>query len=276
MEISGGTEQRISSLAVSLEAISLQQIETDSPYHHASVFSNDLKVSKNIPEIVKDLEAQTDPDLKVGFVIGSGGIFSLGPLLPQIDLWIVFDKSPKTIDMIRRYSGVVSNAEDPQQLIKVADNYGGTRTLNDERKSYDNYHYLFNPDSLEKTKQFLASKKAVFLNADLRDKDIMAKMRIALNSHQAKIAFANFTNVMEWMPGFYEGTSQVLLGNSVASLPFSKDCVFLYSVSAGRIGRSPPMSNIAVSLPNYLKASKFKQISISDFDRLVKEANEPA
>ena len=47
----------------------------------------------------------------------------------------------------------------------------------------------------------------------------------------------------------------------------------LEAVSAGRIGRSPLISNTTLGLSSYLEASKFRRLSIEEFGRIVDDTN---
>lgn len=206
---------------------------------------------------VENLTFQT-PDLKVGLVIGGGGILSLGKELPQIDLWIVLDKSPGLIEGMKKYCKIVSSTTGTQQLIDASSVFGGIKTLDQEKESYGQYHYLANEGNLQKTQQFLEKKNIVFMNTNLLDADFMTKVGNILMSHQAKIGFANFSNVMEWVPGYEEKTSQQELQSSLSPIPFSKDCVCLCSVSRGeyglkgKVGRSPLITTTAIGFKEYL------------------------
>ena len=263
MEITGQTEQKIASLSSELEKLTPAQVEPDDKYSYIGVYSNDLDVAEKIPSLQRNLEAlqsQTS-DLKVGLVIASGGILSLAKELPQIDIWVVLDKSPSLMETMRRYCKIVAFATSPQQLIDISGDFGNVKQtiLDQEKKSYGKYHYLESQENLQRTQEFLAGKKIVFINADLLDTDFMTKVGNTLKSHDAEIAFANFTNVMEWIPGYNEGTSQQKLQSSLKPIPFSKDCVVLFSVSQGgyglrgKVGRSPLNTQTVIGLERYMK-----------------------
>lgn len=253
-------EQKIVSLSSDLEKLTPSKVESDDKYSYIGVYSNDLQIAEKIPfmqKVLEDLASQTS-DLKVGLVIDSGGILSLGKEFPQINLWIVLDKSPGLIDIMKRYCKVVSSAANTQQLVNISSDFGGTEILDQEKESYSQYHYLENEGNLQKTQQFLAKKRVVFMNADLLDADFMAKAGNILKSHQAKIGFANLTNVMEWIPGYQERISQQKLQFSLDTIPFSKNCLFLYTVSMGgfrlrgKVGRSPLNAATAIGFGEYL------------------------
>lgn len=262
MEITGQVEQKILSLSSDLEKLTPTQVEPDDKYSYIGVYSNDLHVAEKIPSMQRRLEAlalQT-PDLKVGLVIGSGGILSLGKEFSQIDLWIVFDKSPGLIEMMKKYCRVTSSATSTQQLMDLSSDFGATeQILDQEKESYGQYHYLESEGNLQKTQQFLAKKKILFINANLIDTDFMTKIGDALKSHDAEIAFANFTNTMEWIPGYNDRTSQQTLQSSLDPIPFAKDCICLYTVSMGgyglrgKVGRSPLIAETAIGFKTYLE-----------------------
>lgn len=261
MEITGQVEQRVVSLSSDLEKLIPAQVEPDDKYSYVGIYSNDLHVAEKIPSMQRHLEvlASQTSALKVGLVIASGGILSLGKELLQINLWVVFDKSPGLIEMMKKYCKVTSSATSTQQLIDLSSDFGGTEVLDQEKESYGQYHYLENEGNLQKTQQFLAKKKIIFINANLLDADFMTKIGNTLKSHNAEIAFANLTNTMEWIPGYNDGTSQQTMQSSLDPIPFSKDCVFLYAVSMGgyglrgKVGRSPLIAETAIGFKRYLE-----------------------
>lgn len=262
------TSQKIAALVSSLEALSNKGIESKNTDFYSGVFSNDLDLRERIPQIIaaEGLNRPSGTDLRVGFVIGSGGILSLGKELPQIDVWVILDKNENLIKKMSEYCQLVSGAPGPQEITTAAEIYGGVNNLRNEQLSFGPYHYLESPEELEKAKKFLLEKKIVFVSGDLTDTEFMKKFGTALGQYKVEIAFANFTNVIEWVPGFYEGKAQQTLDSSLSSVPFSPDCVFLFSVSLGRIGRSPLKTHIASGFSNYLTATSFnKARSFSEF-----------
>ena len=263
MEITGEVEREIASLASGLENLTTSQVEPDGKYSYIGVYSNDLHVAERIPSMQRALGVLTSKTsgLRIGLVIGSGGLLSLGKELPQIDTWVVLDKSPGLIEMMKKYYKTVSSATNPQQLIDMSVDFGDAKQtkLDQEKESYGQYHYLENQGNLQRTQEFLAKKKIVFINGNLVDTDFMAKVGNILKSHDAEIAFANFTNVMEWIPGYNEGTSRQKLQSSTEHVPFSRDCVVLFSVSQGgyglrgKVGRSPLNTQAVIGLERYMK-----------------------
>lgn len=256
METPSGTEQDITSLATDLEKLSPDQVEPDGEYAYKSVYSNDLRVAEVIPALKKDVSSipAKISGVRVGLVVASGGILSLGKELPEIDLWIVLDKSPGLIEAMKEYCALVSNATSTEQLLAIADKLREGK----EKQSYASYHYLESQESLERTQQFLRDKKIVFMNADLLDRVFMAKMGETLKSHNAEIAFANFTNIMEWVPGYNDGSSKDSFRSSLDSIPFNPNSAFLFSISQGgfglrgKVGRSPLIAGTTVGFENYL------------------------
>lgn len=257
METPSGTEQTIASLAKNLEKLTPDKIEPDGKYAYKGVYSNDLHVAEVIPSLKRDLSILTTdkPGVRVGLVIASGGILSLGKELPEIDLWIVLDKSPGLIEAMKKYCALVSSATSTDQVLAFNDEY---KKDSRERESYGSYHYLESQGSLEATQRFLRDKKIVFMNADLLDRGFMTKIGETLKSHNAEITFANFTNVMEWVPGYNDGSSKDRIRSSLDSIPFNPNSVFLFSISEGgfglrgKVGRSPLIAGTTVGFENYL------------------------
>ena len=265
MEIAGQKEHKIISLFQTLEQLAPIKIEYGGKYAYTGISSNDLKVEEKVSTLkatLEDLSSKTQ-NLKIGLVIASGGILSLGKEFPQIDLWIVLDKTPSLISNMKRYSIAVSSAANPQEILDLATEFGGTQQnmLTDEGESYGQYHYLKDQESLKRTQEFLRKKKVVFMNADLLDAEFMAKVGKILKDQDAEIAFANFTNVMEWLPGYDEHTSAKRLSTSLEAVPFSEKCAILFSVSQGgfglrgKVGRSPLNTRTAVGFLDYLEKS---------------------
>lgn len=262
------TGSKITALISSLEALPTKGTEPESTDSYSGVFSNDLGLKERIDQIIsaEGLSKPSSASLRVGFVVGSGGLLSLGKELPQIDLWVVFDKNANLIKKMSEYCQLVLRASGPQEITVAAETYGGVNNLRNEQSSFGPYHYLGSPKELEKAKKFLLERKIVFVTGDLIDSEFMEKFGTALGQCNAEIVFANLSNVMEWFDGFYEGKAQQTLDSSLAPVPFSPDCVFLFSVSLGRIGRSPLRTQVVEGLSNYLAATAFnKARSFSEF-----------
>lgn len=257
METPSGTEQAITSLAIDLEKLSPGKVEPDDKYTYKGVYSNDLHVAEVIPALKRNVSSipAKISGVRVGLVIASGGILSLGKELPEIDLWIVLDKSPGLIKAMKEYYALVSRATGTDQVLAFNDDY---KKDSPERESYGSYHYLESQKSLEETQRFLRDKKIVFMNADLLDRGFMTKMGETLKSHNSEVVFANLTNVMEWIPGYNDGSSKDRFRSSLDSIPFNPNSAFLFSISEGgfglrgKVGRSPLIARTTVGFENYL------------------------
>jgi len=263
-------EQAIHSLKDALERITFKELIPD-PNAYISVFSSDEGVSENIPEIVSGIEGQQTNNLRVGLVVGSGGLLSLGSILPQINLWIVADMNPSEIDVLKEHHKKTAEAKDYQQLLnEISAPFAGKNALTQriplvERNSYDKFYYLSSAERLKSAQDFLKKDNIAYLNVDLTDQDSLARVGDVLTQHSANIAFANMTNVMEWVPGFENDLSQPIVQKSFFKLPILKDCVFLHSLSTGRIGRSPIITHTAVGLADYLKGTAYPNHNLARY-----------
>ena len=152
--------QQVTSLVDDLDKLTPDNTEIDDKNISKTPFSNDRKVAHVIPQLKERMRAipKKEDGIKVGVVIASGGLLSLGKEFPEIDLWIVLDSSPRLIDTVKQYFKLVSTATTTNELLAIYEKY-----KNDcpEKESYGKYHYLENQENLEQAQKFLSLRRGV-------------------------------------------------------------------------------------------------------------------
>lgn len=191
-------------------------------------YSNDKDVSSHIPHVVERVEG-LKASTKVGLVVGTGGLFTWGGLLPSIDMWIQIDKNPTVIQWVRNLSEKVSNADSLEEYQYEV--FGGLLrnrpavAVSTERYSFGDWHYLNNKRSFERAQDFVRRDSVARVLGNVEDSEFLNKVGSALRAIDGQIVFANMTNV--WDFRWVKDKSGRSIDSSLTQLPFHPEASFL-------------------------------------------------
>lgn len=220
------------------------------PFSAAYPFTNDRNVASLIPDI-KNHHEETDANLNIGMVIGTGGLFTLGKELPDIDVWIVIDRRLSMIDAMESWEDYLTRTTSYQTAKNVTFTSEAQGCYNIERESYGDYHYFSSQEEYTKMRDFLAKKKIVYVPGDLLDEQYMNRIGVLLKQYGAKITFVNMTNVAQWIMKDTHGDSK-LYRDRLNCLPFDENCYILYSQQDVTQPERPLYAKGAVGVIDYL------------------------
>ena len=148
--------------------------------------------------------------MRLGIVVGTGAMLSIAPDI-DVDTWLVLDNnnfvlewSEQTVQAIRQqpnrreytnqvYSGVLaqeakSNRIDPNEWLEI------------EKQALGRLHFLNSDSRFTQAKQQLTKTPVLFCQGNLSSREYMEELTSVLRSHNAEIAFANLTDVLEFAP----------------------------------------------------------------------------
>lgn len=201
-------------------------------------FSNDKEMQDHVLDVIAGV-GSIQAETKVGLVVGSGGLFSWGPLLPSVDFWIQIDKNPHMIEWLNKISDIGRQASMIEDYIaQVFDPLLQVVRENErqkERPSYGPFYYLHNQQTYAQAHEFLKRESVVRMLGNLEDVNFIGQVGVAIRSVEGSIVFANTTNV--WDHRWLDDTSGSTIDTALSQLPFHNDANFLSSTTRDLIVR---------------------------------------
>lgn len=217
-------ETRINALLTQLRSIKGQQID-----HRNTLFpfSNDREVEKLLAQIItqeKDIKA----DIKVGFVVGAGGLITLGKEMDDIDVWIAVDKNANIFEAAKKRDECIEQESTVEKARDLPLTPIDKSLLDIEKQSYGEKHYLASQEGFDKSQQFIQKKNIAYICGDLTEDGFLEQIGTTLNQFGAQITFANMTNVLDCI--YQKPQDQIdWFHQGFNVLPIHDQCVFLYS-----------------------------------------------
>lgn len=257
-----GKSDDLQSIQRQLEALSGKFVDVAVGYL-GHFISNDSDYDAVRPAVSE----HTDKDDRggIGVFIGAGGFLSMLPEL-DLDMAIIIDKSPATLEFNRLLANYVLSSENPEEVIyritseevtddsphlkECLDLYGGAGILpaleyhfRQEAQIYGDDHWT-NPTLFPLVQERLRSLIRANVLADVGKKDFAAAFSESMRPFRRNITFANLTNVHNYL--------DVSDRDFVRSWPFSQRPTILLSgyFNSPQV-QHPPMTAVG-SVEDYM------------------------
>ena len=178
--------------------------------------------------------------IRSGVVVGTGAMLSIAPDI-DVDAWLVLDNnnfvlewSEQTVQTLRQQpnrngytsqvysSGLAREAKtnriDPNEWLEI------------EKQALGKLHFLNSDNRFAQAKQKLTRTPVLFSQGDLSNRQYMEELARVLQTHNAEIAFANLTDVLEFAPP---------IGDVIDLLPFRDDAIIAHATRFGTTNNHP-------------------------------------
>lgn len=216
-------EEAIQSLVSNLDHIQPGEHEE---FKHLYLFSNDKDLK---PHIERAISHVSDSDtVQVGIIIGEGGLYSIGKELPQIDLWMMFDKDQRVIDWHQQAESILLNSDSANECrSKLLSSLHPDHFMSDwalesqQPRSLGSYFFLRNDNENQRANKFVQTTPIIRFNADIGDPRIIATIAETIKYQKGSISFANFSNILDY--------GQWKVTDVIRELPFHPEAFIMHS-----------------------------------------------
>lgn len=210
------------------------------PVNQHHLHSNDNLASNiaQLPELAKGLPELEPDNVRVGFIVGTGAVFSMLPEIP-VDVVLIVDYDKDVGIWIQRSIETLNRSTSP-------DEYEATMYSNDEDlisglnaekfrlevepfEESTSFHFLTREDKFIAAKKALGLKRIVFVPLDLTDPDMVEQLADILHNNNGVITFANLTNAHEHIARLHKINEYV---QNLQKLPFQDTTIIFASRQA--------------------------------------------
>lgn len=234
-------------------------------------------VWRNVSQLLPEVSRRHDDHIRVGLLVGSGGVPSILPeLLLNTDVLLFTDYDQRALEWVKftleqlekrknidGYESKVYSSKNP--LLQSTGANRGAVSYIDEATSLGEFHLLDSEERYNQVRSALLGAKVQgkqfgFVPLDLRDVEQGKKLKGVLGDN-ADIVYANVTNV-----AFHVITNAINTAgafslenathgyrDTLSALPFDQDAVIQYSLIPNR--RELPKAHVTQGLENYFQQS---------------------